>query len=258
MISLVIPAYSAGPNIERTIKSVEGLCDDVVIISTAPFKEDVGELNKLGTVVELPWNHTFLHGFGSMMNEGSRSAKNDWLLLFGVAETFAESFRDVKAVLRDSPFDSVFRCSHANDIHTWKRIWNKQSGSHWSGLIHEEIVGGSDKGLLFRMQDTEKEPEADPVKQEVFRFLKTLAYNAMYHRLLHNPDQLGGADSGWLRFVNGAKESIEGFCLEHKDMLNACMCGDFNQLLKLVEDKVNAGQKAHGVIFDPVGKEQHD
>ena len=254
-ISLVIPCYSAGPNIERTIKSCEDVCDDVVMISTAPYAEDVEALKELGTVVELPFNFTFIHGFGSMMNQGTTSTKNDWILLFGVAETLAQEIKPLRETLdKCSHLDSMFRVSHEGDINVWKRIWNRKSGSHWSGLIHEEIVGGTEREVLIRMQDTEKVPVDDPLKQEVFRYIKTLSYNAMYHRLIHHPEQLGGTDAGWIKFVNGARESIEAFCDEHKDMLNACLEGDFDELQRLVEKRMNAGKIADGVKFEPVGE----
>ena len=254
MISLIIPAYSAGENIERTIHSVEGTCDDVVIISTAPYKDDAESLQKLGTVIQLPWNHVFLHGFGDMMNQGSAFAKNDWLLLFGVAETLAEPYGDMIAATQSSPPNHVFRCSHTNDVNQWKRIWNRTSGVRWSGLIHEELDGGDDRGLLFRMQDTDKIPHSDPVRNEVFKYIKTLSYNAMYHRLLLNPDQLAGTNDGWLGFVRGAKESIEAFIEKHEAMLDACMCGDFNQLQSLVIDGMNSGKKASGINFSRTGE----
>jgi hypothetical protein len=188
-----------------------------------------------------------------MMNQGTIAAKNDWLLLFGVAETLAESYTDIPAKLSQSANNCIFRCCHENDPNQWKRIWNRTSNSRWSGLIHEEIIGGVDGGLLFRMQDTDKTPMADPLKQEVFRYIKTLSYNAMYHRLLHNPNQLAGTNSGWLQFVAGARESIEAFVEGHKDMLLACMDGDFPKLLGLVSDKLEAGNLAAGVKFTPVG-----
>jgi len=253
MLTLIIPAYTAGPNIERTINSVSSICDDVVIISTSPYKNEAAKLRELGVVIQLPWNHVFLHGFGDMMNQGSAIAKNDWLLLFGVAETLAEPYGDMIAATQSSPANHVFRCSHANDINQWKRVWNRTSGVKWSGLIHEELIGGEDRGLLFRMQDTDKIPSPDPVRNEVFRFIKTLSYNAMYHRLLHDQSQLGGTDRGWLGFVEGAKESIESFMECHKGMLDACFSGDFKELERLVVDRMNQGQPADGVIYTPTG-----
>lgn len=252
MITLVIPAYTAGPNIERTIESARSICDEVVVISTAIFLNDVVALRKIATVVDLPWNFVFHHGFGSLHNQGTMACKNDWMLLLGVAETFAEPFIDIHARLRAAVTGDVFRCSHVNDANTWKRIWNRQGGSMWSGIIHEEIMG-LDQGVIFRMQDTNKEPNTDSLRNEVFRSIKALSYNYLYSQLLRFPNRLGAADEGWLRFVQGASGSINAFCTEHAELLDACIEGDAAKFINLVEKRMNAGQHASGVNFQPLG-----
>lgn len=256
MITLVIPTFGGHPeNIERTINSVDGICDEVVIISTAFWLEDQRQISLLSPKVrQLDWNHTFITGFGDMMNQGTHLAKNDWLMLLGVAETFAEPLRDVHEALRRAPSESVFRCNHVNDENTWGRVWNRRGGTAWGGVIHEEIGGGVNSGLLFRMQDTEKTPCEDPIKNEAMRFMKTCLYNYCYRRLLEHPDELSFTDRGWLKFVAGARESIYAFCEAHKEMLESFKSSSPIDFLRLVEDSVNRGNVAAGVNYAPQGE----
>ena len=254
MISLIIPAYTSGPNIERTIESARSLCDEVVVVCTAPYISDVSALKKLGTVIELPWNYVFLHGFGPLYNAGTIGCKNDWQLLLGVAETVAEQTNDIHGLLKRSEPTDVYRCNHVNDPNTWKRIWNRSGGALWSGIIHEEIVTPGRVGdVIFRMQDTPKVPCEDPLRAEVFRFIKTLSYNHLYRQLLLHPGRLGGASRGWIDFVNGARESIMTFCDTHRDMLDACIEGDAGRFIRIVEERMCGGDRAGGVNFRPTG-----
>lgn len=255
MLSLIIPAYSAGPDIERTISSVNGICDDVVVISTALYPEDLEAFKQLTPkVVELPWNAAIHNGFGWLYNQGTPLTKNDWCLLFGVAETWAESFMDVPRMFSSSSREKVYRCTHHADPCTWKRIWNKQSSASWSGLIHEEITGGHDGGICFRFQDTPKTPGQDQYRNEAFRYIKACLYHSLYLRLHDNPGLLGGTNRAWLNFVAGAISGINSYVNQHQDLIGAMMSGDRQRFIDLVKERVDKGFGADGVKWAPVGE----
>lgn len=256
-VSTIIPSYGGGPNLERTIESCREVADETIIISTALFEEDLMHFKRVADkVIELPWNFTFLHGHGSLHNQASNYAKNDWLLLFGVAETLAEQYLPMGEVLRNSGRDLVFRCNHVGDHHTWKRLWNRAGGPMWSGIMHEEIGGGQDGGVLFRMQDTEKVPDEDAFKNEVRKYVKTCSYHHLYRCLRENPNRLGAANAGWLEFVNGSKEANEQFLAEHDDLVGAALEGDKARFLRNVYARLNASKPATGVNFNPQGQPQ--
>lgn len=254
MITLVVPTFGGNPaNIRRTIDSCAGVIDDVVIISTCPYREDLVELKSLGVVVELPWNYTYLNGFGEMMNQGTEAAKNDWLILFGVGETLLRPHAPIHTTLKTAPRDNVFRCDHANDPHRWGRVWNRRGKTRWGGLIHESIGGGHESTVLFEMRDTPKEATGSAEKDAVFRHIKTTLYNAMYRRLLLHPDQLSHTDPGWLNFVRGAEGSITEFCEQNADLLDAAMKGDFAAFASAAQQR-----EAKGVNFRPTGQPHGD
>ncbi len=255
-VSLIIPSCGSHPeNIQRTINSCSHICDDTVIVSTAFFIEDQSLFRDIATkVVQLDWNYVFKQGFGSMMNQGTPHTRHDWCLLLGVAETWAEDFRDTPHLLESAPNNMVFRCSHHNDPNTWKRLWNRTGGPEWSGLIHEEIRGGIDGGVTFRFQDTDKTPKTDPTKQEILRWIKVLTYHEQYWRLLNDSSLLFGTDPGWLAFVNGSRESIISFRENHQDLIQPCLSGDLVAFLKAVDVRMDKGDEAKGVNFNPTGE----
>lgn len=254
MLSLIVPCYSAGPDLTRTVESTRGLCDDVVIISTAIF-DDEPEMARHGRVVSLPWNFVFQHGFGELHNQGTAAARNDWLLLFGVAETFAEPYVDIAGTLKASPPDRQYRCNHCDDPNTWNRIWNKNGPCRWSGLIHEDIVGGIDGGVIFRFADTHKTPHRPEFEMEVLRYVKLVAYQNAYLELIQNPSRLGGTHPSWLRHLEGSKKGLWDFAHDHFDLLFCARTGDKRGFIAGVKKRFEEGKRASGVKYDPVGEQ---
>lgn len=254
MISLLIP--TCGGNIEnfkRTADSARSVCDEVVAISTCLFKEDLEAVKQAADkVVELPWCFTFQNGFGEMHNKGHRVAKNDWIILLGVGETIHSGHERIKPMIQANGPRAVLSCWHINDPNHWRRLYNRNH-AYWSGGIHESVVGGEGKGDAFEMRDTDKLPLPDPFKQEALKWYKGALYNARYRHLLRNPDTLGGTDRGWLAFVAGAKESIEGYCEEHKDLVDAGINGDLVPFLEGVRRRMD-GSATPKVNFAPQGQ----
>lgn len=255
-LTLVIPSCGSHPeNIQRTIDSCSDICNETIVISTAFFLEDQRLFKDIADkVIQLDWNSVMKRGFGEMSNEATPHAKNDWLLLLGVAETFAEPYADIGHTLHIAPNNTIFRCDHHNDPNRWTRIWNRKGGSHWSGLIHECIIGGPYGEVLFRMQDTDKTPKSDPVKQEILKWIKACSYHIQYWRLLNDSSLLAGTDPGWLKFVNGSKEHIIEFRESHQDLIGPCLSGDMTAFLKAVDARMDKGEEAKGVNFEPTGE----
>lgn len=255
MVSLIIPAFSYGPALERTVESCKAISDDLVIISTAFWEKDREAMRALTPkVVILDWNYTALNGFGEMMNRGTSQAKNDWCLLFGVGETLEHEHLPILKTISESSPGMVYTCDHDNDPNRWKRIWNRQSGARWSGLIHEEIVGGTGCKLLFRMRDTAKEPRDDPYEQEVLHYMKCTLYHLQYRKLRKNPHLLGGTNAGWLEFVNGSEEANEKFLQDHAAIAECLLSGDLPGFLEAVRVEVEKKNIAQAVNFAPTGE----
>lgn len=255
MISLIIPAFSYGPPLQRSWDTFKHVCDELIIISTAFWEKDREAMRKItDKVVILDWNHTMIHGFGDMMNRGTTSAKNDWLMLFGVGETFEHSHvGDLKeSILKTDP-KLVLRVDHENDPNRWTRIWNRTSGNQWSGVIHEAITGPHGP-VVMRMRDTPKEPREDKYEQETLRFLKLCLYHEQYRRLREDNSLLGATDPGWIEFCNGGKESNDAFMEENQEMVQSIRDGDLEKFLGLVRISLDGSNMAIGVNFNPTGE----
>lgn len=259
-LTLVIPAFSYGPALERTWESCQHVCDDLVIISTAFWEKDLDAMRKLTPkVVVLDWNYTMLNGFGEMMNRGTGDAKNEWCLLLGVGETFEKEHLPFLENVNGAPKRSVMFCDHEGDKHQWGRIWNKNSDCHWSGYIHESIIGkpGMPQFVhgptVFRMRDTHKEPREDIYEQKALEFLKPILYHWQYKRL-RETRWLGGTDPGWLGFVDGSKEANDDFIAKHRPMIDCVISGDLGGFLNLVKEAVDAEQKPTGCNYNPLGE----
>lgn len=258
MISLVIPCCGGNiANFQRTVDSARSVCDEVVAISTCLYDHHLEEIKATGAkVVELPWNYTYLNGFGAMHNMGTQYVKNSWLILLGVAETIHSGHEDIRLKIPRSNPAQIYQCWHVGDVNRWSRCWNRTGGPKWGGIIHECVRGGQEAGVLFEMRDTDKVPSGNSVQDEVLMFHKTCLYNHLYKRLLDNRDLLGYTDPGWLAFVEGAKESINAFCVEHADLLACAMSGDRDGFIKAVEARIAKRVPAAGVNYNPQGTER--
>lgn len=256
LIDCVIPWFGGNPtNLHKTIDSVKGICDDVIIVHQLMFDDDAIDplLLEFGDamVETTDWNHVIIHGYGSLPNMGM--SISPWRLLLGVGETIAEQHKDIRQALLDSDPKKIYKCNHNNDVHKWNRIWNPSSGNHYAGLIHED-VRGDDGGLLFRMQDTDKLPLPSHYKNDVLKWFKACSYNILYKRLLDHPDELSHTDPGWLKFVAGASESINDFCQKNKDMVDACISGDREKFIDVCRIYTDNQSKVYGINLNKLGE----
>lgn len=255
-ISLIIPCCGGNvANFQRTADSAKGVCDEVVAITTCLFDEDLEAIRTVANkVVELPWNYTFLHGFGDMHNQASDKARNDWLILLGVGETIHSGHEQIRMTLPRAPIHAIHQAWHVNDPNRWSRAWNRRGGPRWGGIIHETVRGGQEAGVLFEMRDTDKVPSGDKLRDEAMRYLKTCLYNHLYQKLLNDNSLLGYTDPGWINFVNGARESITAFCHEHEDLISCAIAGDRERFIATVFGRIEAKLSASGVNFNPQGE----
>lgn len=219
------------------------------------FDEDAEVARSLANkVATVNWNTVFTEGFGRMTMHGIPQCVGPWVLWLGTGETVAEQLIPIRQFLGSCKNRKlVFRCNHHGDLNLWQRIFCPEAGNFIGGLIHEDVAG-EQSHILFRMQDTPKEPHEDPFHNEVLKWTKTCAYNANYFRLGKNPHELSNTHEGWKGFVAGAWESIENFCREHDDLISAAMSGDRPAFYDGVRRRMDADKPAVGVNFAPQGE----
>jgi hypothetical protein len=256
-LSLIVPWFGGSPEpLKRTIASVKGIADEAVIVHQKLFDDDAEVAASLADkVATTDWNQLFKEGgYGELPNIGSAIAKGPWMLLLGVGETIAEQYSPILETLQNASNRVIFRCDHVGDVHTWGRIWNPSGGVSWGGPIHEEAGGGLGGPVIFRMQDTEKEPHADPFRNQCMKWMKSVTYAVNYHYLLHHPEKRSYTNEGWINFVNKSKDSIEKSIEDNRDLVDAGMSGDRDSFYAGVRRRMKEDQKPSFVNHSPTGQ----
>lgn len=263
LLAGIVPWFGGHPdNLKRTCDSLRQVCDEVLVVHQTLFDEDRDIARSIADKVEVvDWNFVFQdEGYGGLPNRHAQS-KADWFLLLGVGETIAQEYDSIRKVLQDSSKGTVWRCDHHNDDNTWGRVFSPKGGVRWGGLIHEEAGGGNPGNkLLFRMQDTDKTPHADPFVNEALRWMKVTSYEHNYLRLLESIDPQTGnspllsyTNRGWLSFVLGSKEMRAENKEKWADLLIPAVAGDREAFLAAVRARMEKDQMAIGVNFLPTG-----
>jgi hypothetical protein len=269
LLCCIVPWFGGNTRpLLRTLLSVADIADEAVIVHQVLFDSDKEVLRVIQQespipikIEEVNWNTVFTDGYGVLPNKHGQ-ANSDWMLLLGTGETVAEQYMPIKATLRTSARNIVWRCNHVNDDNTWGRLWHSSAGVHWSGLIHEEAGGGTPgPRILFRMQDTPKEPHPDPFVNEALKWMKVTSYDENYYRLLKsiNPETgdsplRGATNKGWLGFVKGSAEAREAKQIEWADLLVPARAGDREGFLSAVRARMEAENKPVGCNYAPTGE----
>lgn len=257
MITLIVPWFGGNPAaLERTIISTAGICDQTVIVHQKLFDDDAEVAASLSSrVATTDWNEVFKEGgYGLLPNIGASVARGPWMMLLGTGETVAEQYSHLLTVLQGSSTRVIFRCDHHGDVHTWGRLWAPSGGTYWSGPIHEEAGNGVGGPVLFRMQDTPKEPHADPFRNECMKWMKATSYAFQYHYLLQNPNKRGFTNEGWLNFVNNSRESIEEKMETYSDFMDAARTGNRQAFYDAVKRRMDEDKKPNFVNHSPTGQ----
>lgn len=257
MISLIVPWFGGNPAaLERTIRSTRGICGQTIVVHQKLFDDDTEIAASLCDRLAITdWNEVFKEGgYGLLPNIGAAIASGPWMLLLGTGETIAEQHSPLIQTLASSSKRVIFRCDHHGDVHTWGRIWSPSGQTYWSGPIHEEAGNGLGGPVIFRMQDTEKEPHEDPFRNECMKWMKATSYAFQYHYLLQNPDKRGFTNEGWVNFVNGSRKSIEEKMETYRDFMDAARTGDRQAFYDAVKSRMDAEQKPNFVNHSPTGQ----
>lgn len=261
MISLVLPCYGDGASLLRTIESVQGVCDEVVVVTEAFFPDELEYIEWLADkVVKLPFGFVARYGDGVRLQMGAYYAKNPWCLSLGVADTMDSGHENVIKTIHDQPDSrNIYLADHATEVHEWTKIWNPSSGTRWDGLIHGEIGYGNLSGVLFRIVDTDKTVFEDPLKHDAFVYYKSVGFSYLYRRLVWDATLLGTAHPGWLEFANENDDRMEAYLEEHSELLTAMLLGKGDAFLEHVRERLESGIRAEklptstGISFKKTG-----
>jgi glycosyltransferase involved in cell wall biosynthesis len=149
MISVVIITLNEERNIERVLRSVAGLTDDIVVVDSGSEDRTCSICESHGArVIRRDWE-----GYSSAKNYGNSQARHSWILSLDADEALSPQLREsVETQLQEEwPENRVYSFNRlTNFCGRWVRhsgwypdpkvrIWHRDFG-RWDGYIHERPV----------------------------------------------------------------------------------------------------------------------
>jgi hypothetical protein len=236
MITLITMTQGNMIALERTIKSFQKSCSNIVVGNLCIFGEDIAklkdlELNYCIKVVDLPFNYIYLNGFASVLNRLSEEVKTPYALYMNVGEIAVNDIMQVNERYNTYYFD------HDTEKHHWYRCY-KVSDLKWSGVIHEELIGNKRPYPvpMFRMADTQKDND-NPFKASVYNDIKEIVYFNQYLRLVDEPQSIGSTNMGWVNYAKDSYQQIKSRLLNKGERYNAFVNSDFDLYLHEIKTK---------------------
>lgn len=213
MMTLITPTQGNPIALKRTIDSLKGVINEVVVGSVCIFENDDELIQSYNSdihlkLVKMPFNYIFRNGFSNALNLLSEYASNDWLIYLNVGEVVEEGKDNIlKTISNDY---NCYFIDHATETHHWFRVWNKKE-VQWGGILHEELSSDKMRACtdipLFRFADTEKDID-DEWYAKVMNDVKELVYFNLYLKLAEQSHLVDNTNQGWVQF---SKEGFHSF-----------------------------------------------
>jgi glycosyltransferase involved in cell wall biosynthesis len=158
-ISVVIITKNEEKNIDRCLKSLQGVADEIIIIDSysTDRTQDICK-NYNVTFIQSEWK-----GYAATKNYGNSLCKFPFILSIDADEALSDQLRNEIAELKNEgklSEDAYYLNRLTNYCGKWirhcgwypdskLRMWNKEKGE-WVGFIHEEVsmISGSSSGRL--------------------------------------------------------------------------------------------------------------
>ena len=159
-ISVVIITYNEEKNIEKCLRSVEDIADEIIVtdsFSTDRTKEICSQFN-------VKFFQNVFDNFAAQKNLAVSYASNDYILSLDADEQLSDELKNsIRAIDSNSPADAYkfnrlnFFCGKAIRHSNWYpdvklRFWNKRKGK-WAGDIHETVHMDTDAKTEFLKGD---------------------------------------------------------------------------------------------------------
>ena len=126
-ISVVIITWNEAHIIGNTLKSLQGVTDDIVIVDSGSTDDTISICKKFSTaIIETGWD-----GYGMNKNKGIAAAKNDWILNLDADEAVDGELKEALLLLDLQEEDIVYEAQFKNFFcNKWIRF------GEWSGDKH--------------------------------------------------------------------------------------------------------------------------
>lgn len=148
MLSVVIITKNEAHIIGKTLQSLQGVSDDIIVVDSGSTDETITISKKWGArVIETTWD-----GYGANKNKGNDAAKHDWILSIDADEELTPQL--ISSIKQTQPFipGSVYRlkrrslfCNKPIRYGVWARDYNirifNRNEVKWDFAdVHENLV----------------------------------------------------------------------------------------------------------------------
>ncbi len=146
-LSAIIITLNEERNIERCLKSLQAVADEIIIVDSNSTDNTINICNKYKTkVIQQKWL-----GYSEQKNLGNNIAENDIILSVDADEALSEVLTQSILQLKKDGFSGAYKFNRLNNYcgkwikhsswypDTKLRIWNKNDGK-WQGDIHENVI----------------------------------------------------------------------------------------------------------------------
>lgn len=147
-ISAVIITFNEERNIERCIRSLHDVADEIIVVDS--FSTDKTE--EICNSLKVRFYQTKWDGYSVTKNYGNSLATHNYILSIDADEVLSEELKKeiIKIKNADNPSDAYCMNRLTNYCGSWihhcgwypdtkLRLWNRLKGK-WEGNIHEEVV----------------------------------------------------------------------------------------------------------------------
>ena len=235
--------------LKETLKSLSTICDEIIYGDLLLFEDDREILNAYKNefnlrIVRFNFDYLFNNGFSRLLNWLSSKASNNLVVYLNTSEII-EKDNGVLNII--NPEYNCYYFDHNTDPHRWYRFYDKRE-LQWSGRIHESLVpiDGLDfrpyHKPVFRMADLEKDM-GNPFKAQVFNDVKEIVYFRNYMSIVEDVNNLGGTDSGWIKFATENYESMKERLQSKGRRYEAFLNGYFKMYADAVLEELKTTEK---------------
>jgi len=145
-LSVVIITFNEEKNIERCLKSVKTIADEIIIVDS--FSTD--KTKEISQRYDVKFYSKRWIDYSDQKNYGNNLSTNDYILSIDADEELSEELQLSILKIKKSGFYGAYKIRRVNNYcgkwirySTWSpdtvlRIWNKNDGE-WKGSIHEFI-----------------------------------------------------------------------------------------------------------------------
>lgn len=156
-ISAVIITFNEERNIERCLRSLEGVVNEIIVVDSFSQDNTVAICKSFNAILfERKWDD-----FSSTKNFGNEKAINDWVLSLDADEALSDELKRSILEIKSKPLEGCYSfnrltnyCGHWIRHSGWypdtkTRLFNKKK-CKWKGTVHETLVCASEKKIFLK------------------------------------------------------------------------------------------------------------